>query len=435
MNDLHITSGDSLTVCERVNFLWRSYRFVNKGVIKKLFWWIINLKPRHTVNYRLQTELFSSWSLIYNKTIKHWLSSGCRLRSLDWCLKSFAGLMMFMYYEGYLLTPNEALAIVFLIFGFYTVVGNVLVFIVYILDPGKKLRRVSNSYFVISLAVADILVGITVEPINAASYWTNNHGVLFSYFIFAVLSCVCSIVNISALMADRFLAVCRPFQYRSLASPNRVRLALLLIWLFSIHFSILPLIGWRSASFQIYLYGLGVLLPATLMLISYYGLLRALKKKMINVKSYTDRKKVTHVKKTVARERRVSTTVFIMLLVFLVAWGPCVIIDFVLVFCESCRSEKLLLARDVTLTIGFFSSGINPGLYAWRVPNFRHGLMLLFQRGIKKKSRLVQVVPLEKDGPSGVMDLHSSITKINIHDLAFNVSKTHKETINSVWSY
>lgn len=335
-----------------------------------------------------------------------------------------------MFYEGYLLTPNEALAIVFLIFGIYTVVGNVLVCVVYILDPGEKLRRVSNSYFVINLALADILVGITVEPINAASYWTNNRDVLFSYYIFAVLSCVCSIVNISALMADRFLAVCRPFKYRSLVSPSRVRTALLIIWLFSIHFSILPLVGWRSASFQIYLYGLGVMLPATLMLISYYGLLRALKEKIVNLKSSTDRKEATHVKQTVARERRVSMTVFIMLVVFLVAWGPFVIVDFVLVFCDSCRSEKLLLARDVTLTVGFFSSGINPGLYAWRVPNFRHGLMLLFQRGSKTKSRLVQVAPLEKDGQTAVIGSQSYIVKSEMHNLAENECKTQKENVS-----
>lgn len=330
---------------------------------------------------------------------------------------------MFMFYEGYLLSPNAALAIVFLIFGIYTVVGNVLVCVVYILDPGKKLRRVSNSYFVINLALADILVGVTVEPINAASYWTNNKDVLFSYYIFAVLSCVCSIVNISALMADRFLAVCRPFKYRSLVLPTRVRAALLVIWLFSIHFSVLPLIGWRSASFQVYLYGLGVLLPATLMLISYYGLLRALREKIANLKNSTDRKEATHVKKMVARERRVSMTVLIMLMVFLVAWGPFVLVDFVLVFCESCRSEKLLLARDITLTVGFFSSGINPGLYAWRIPNFRHGLMLLFQRRIKSRSRLVRVAPLEKDGVA-VVDSQSYIGKNDMNGFAESASES-----------
>lgn len=339
---------------------------------------------------------------------------------------------LYMFYEGYLLTPNAALAIVFVIFGIYTVVGNVLVCVVYIIDPGKKLRRVSNSYFVINLAVADILVGITVEPINAASYWTKNRDVLFSYYIFAVLSCVCSIVNISALMADRFLAVVRPFKYRSLVLPSRVRTALLIIWLFSIHFSILPLIGWRSASFQVYLYGLGVLLPAILMLISYYGLLRALKEKIANLKISTDRKEATHVKKMVSRERRVSMTVFIMLMVFLVAWGPFVIVDFVLVFCESCRSERLLLARDITLTVGFFSSGINPGLYAWRVPNFRQGLMLLFQRGIKSPSRLVQVAPLGKNGRPSVIDSQSYLGNDNMYNLPDNASRTEiqKENIS-----
>lgn len=339
---------------------------------------------------------------------------------------------LYIFYDGYLLTPNAALAIVFVIFGIYTVVGNVLVCVVYILDPGKKLRRVSNSYFVINLAIADILVGITVEPINAASYWTKNRDVLFSYYIFAVLSCVCSIVNISALMIDRFLAVVRPFKYRSLVSPIRVRVALLIIWLFSIHFSVLPLVGWRSASFQVYLYGLGVLLPATLMLLSYYGLLRTLKDKISNLKISTDRKEAAHVKKMVSRERRVSMTVFIMLMVFLVAWGPFVVVDFVLVFCQNCRSEKLLLARDITLTVGFFSSGINPGLYAWRVPNFRDGLMLLFQRGLKSPSRLVQVAPLAKDSNTAVIDSQSYVANNGMNGLADKESRSEiqKETIS-----
>ena len=313
---------------------------------------------------------------------------------------------LFMFYKGYLLSPNAALAVIFIIFGLYTVVGNILVCLVFILDPGKKLRRVSNSYFVINLAVADILVGIAVEPINAASFWSKNTDVLFSYYIFAVLSCVCSIVSISALMLDRFFAVCRPFKYRSIVKPSRIRTAIFLIWLFSIHFSILPLIGWRSASYQIYLYGLGVLFPAAIMLISYNGLLRALREEIANLqKSATDGKQATHVRNMVTRERRVSSTVFIMLMVFLLAWCPAVTVDFVLVFCKNCRSETLLLVRDITLTIGFFSSGINPGLYAWRIKNFRQGLMLLFQRGLKANSKVVQLTPLKSQGITIAADL------------------------------
>ena len=343
-----------------------------------------------------------------------------------------------MFYEGYLLTPNAALAVIFIIFGFYTVVGNVLVCVVYILDPGKKLRRVSNSYFVINLAVADILVGITVEPINAASFWSNNTNVLFSYYIFAVLSCVCSIVSISALMVDRFLAVCRPFQYRSLVKPRRIRTAILIIWLFSIHFSILPLLGWRSASFQVYLYGLGVLFPAAIMLLSYYGLLRALREEIANLQNSADSTQAAHVRNMVTRERRVSTTVFIMLLVFLVSWCPAVTVDFVMVFCEKCRSDTLLLARDVTLTIGFFSSGINPGLYAWRIKSFRQGLTLLFQRGLKANPKIVQAAPLRNEritvaafDPQGHLDKNEGVF-YNVSDVSRQPNITLNERLEGL---
>lgn len=405
--------------------------------MRDIYKWPVHRDEKFTfvkriISSRWETITLSSEALIDWHTGKYWgvfhLEKYTEARqrliheSSVYCFP-FSKMKLYMFFEGYLLNPNAALAVIFLVFGVYTVVGNILVCVVYILDPGKKLRRVSNSYFVINLAVADILVGITVEPINAASYWSKNTDVLFSYYIFAVLSCVCSIVNISALMVDRFLAVCRPFKYRSLVKPSRVRTALLIIWLFSIHFAILPLVGWRSASFQVYLYGLGVLSPAAIMLGSYYGLLRALKEKITNLQSSADRKEATHVRKMVARERSVSMTVFIMLMVFLVAWGPFVMVDFVLVFCENCRSEKLLLARDITLTVGFFSSGINPGLYAWRIPNFRHGLTLLFRRGMKTKSKLVRVTPLGNGVKSPAFDSQSYLDKTEMYGIEEGASK------------
>ena len=320
------------------------------------------------------------------------------------------------------------LAIVFIIFGIFTVVSNILVCTVYIFDPGRNLRRV--SYFAINLAVVDILVGITVEPLNSASYWSKNTDVLFFYYIFAVLSCVCSIVSISALMLDRYIATSRPFKYRSLVKPNRIRKVLLIIWLFSIHFSILPLVGWRSANFQVYLYSLGVLSPTAIALLSYCGLLRALKENTANLHTSTERKEATHVRQTVEREHRISMTVFIMLMVFLVAWCPFVVLEFLLVYCENCRSEKLLLARDITLTVGFFSSGINPGLYAWRVPNFRHGLMLLVQRGLKAKSKVVQVSPLGNDRKTTVAKLQGYLNEAETYGTADVGSEIANNNLN-----
>jgi hypothetical protein len=159
------------------------------------------------------------------------------------------------------------------------------------------------------------------------------------------------------------------------------------------HFSLMPIIGWRTAGFQVYLYGLGILTPTAFMLLSYVGLLKILKEKTRNLKN-SDARAATYAKKAMEREKRISTTVFIMLIVFLAAWCPFVVTDFTLVFCPSCRdSEHIRLARDVTLVLGFFSSGINPILYAWRLPNFRKGLLLLLK--CKSRRHGIQIAPLK----------------------------------------
>lgn len=292
-----------------------------------------------------------------------------------------------MFYKGYFLTPNLTMATIYIIFGIYTVVGNILVCCVFIKDPGRNLRRISN-YFVVNLSLADILVGITVEPINAASYWTNNNEILFVYYVFACLSCICSILNISALMVDRYVAVRYPFRYRTIVSGPRVRVTLVIIWILSIHFGALPILGWRSESFQVYLYALGVLTPTVVMLLTYYGLRRILKQQVENLKNIADTKETAFTRRGVEREKRISTTVFIMLMVFLTAWFPFVIVDFLLVFGSTSQNPHVRLARDITLSLGFFSSGINPILYAWRIPNFRRGLLILLGLNKVRKIRV-----------------------------------------------
>lgn len=306
----------------------------------------------------------------------------------------------YMFYEGYLLKVSFPLAVVFIVFGLYTVVGNMLVCAVYFIDPFKNLRRTLSFYYVVNLAFADILVGIVVEPLNVSVYWTDSKQALFAFYVFAVLSCVSSILNISAMMLDRYIAVSQAFRYRVLVTVNRVRVSVVVLWLYAFHFSLLALLGWRDASFQIYLYSFGVLLPSVIMLVSYHGLIRILKKKGAKLRRFSSAhcKETTQAKMMMQRERRVSTTVLIMLMVFLVAWFPFVVVDFVLVFCAHCRSQRLLLARDITLSLGFFSSGINPVLYAWRVRRFKQGLLKIMKFGVRAKIKIPR--RLSKVGPS-----------------------------------
>lgn len=336
----------------------------------------------------------------------------------------------YMFYEGYLLKVSLPLAVVFIVFGLYTVVGNALVCCVYFVDPFKNLRTLS-FYYVVNLAFADILVGVVVEPLNVSVYWTGSKPALFAFYIFAVLSCVSSILNISAMMLDRYIAVSQAFRYRALITERRVRLSVVFLWLYSFHFSLLALLGWRDASFQIYLYCCGVLLPSALMLLSYHGLIRILKKKSAKLRRFSSGfcERSSQVKKMVHRERRVSTTVLLMLMVFLTAWFPFVVVDFALVFCAHCRSQRLLLARDITLSLGFFSSGVNPLLYAWRVRRFKQGLLKIIKLHresviTKKPRRPSKVGPFVSNFSPGVV---VELDALPPHDLENDV--THDQGV------
>lgn len=306
----------------------------------------------------------------------------------------------YMFYEGYLLNVNFPLAVVFIVFGLYTVLGNTLVCTVYFIDPFKNLRRNLSFYYVVNLAFADILVGVVVEPLNVSVYWTDSEPALFAFYVFAVLSCVSSILNIAAMMFDRYIAVSQAFRYRVLVTVKRVRVSVVFLWLYAFHFSLLALLGWRDASYQIYLYSFGVFLPSVIMLASYRGLIRILQKKGAKLRRFSSAhcKESTQMKMMMQKERRVSTTVLIMLMVFLLAWFPFVVVDFVLVFCAPCRSQRLLLARDITLSLGFFSSGINPVLYAWRVRQFKQGLLKIMKLGVNGNLRMPRRI--SKVGPS-----------------------------------
>jgi len=84
-----------------------------------------------------------------------------------------------------------------------------------------------------------------------------------------------------------------------------------------------------------------------------------------------------------------------MSMVFLAAWFPFVVVDFVLVCCTHCRSQGLLLPRNITLSLGFPSSGINPVLNAWRFRRFKQGLLkkTKLRVSFRISPRLSRVIP------------------------------------------
>ena len=128
-----------------------------------------------------------------------------------------------------------------------TVIGNV--FVIVAVFNYKPLRIVPN-FFIVSLAIADLLVALIVMPFhvsnNIAIKWL--YGTVFCdlWLTFDVLLCTASILNICVIALDRYWAIHDPINYAQKRTVKRVLIMILIAWLASAVISVPPVLGWNE---------------------------------------------------------------------------------------------------------------------------------------------------------------------------------------------
>ncbi|XP_044314824.1 D(2) dopamine receptor [Drosophila rhopaloa] len=150
------------------------------------------------------------------------------------------------FYDLVLSWQGIILIAVFATFIVVTVIGNTLVILAILTT--RRLRTITNC-FVMSLAVADLLVGIFVMPPAVAVHLTGSWQlgwVLCDIWIsLDVLLCTASILSLCAISVDRYLAVTRPLTYSRKRRSKRLALIMILIvWLLALAITCPPILGW-----------------------------------------------------------------------------------------------------------------------------------------------------------------------------------------------
>jgi len=286
-----------------------------------------------------------------------------------------------MFYEGYWFETTLASTVVYIFISFVTIFGNLLVFASFIKDPYRQLRTLQN-YFIVNLAASDLAMGCFAETLLAATYWQNRDEVFFAHYLCAIISGVSSLLNMAALSIYRYCVIKNPFTYHGIINKKRIFMAIVFVWVYTLHFALLPLVGWKSTGYQLYLYLLGCTLPSILIVFTYFGVFLAIRAHTKQLKTTVNSKNKA-LQNAVNREKATTKTMLIILGVFIAFWVPFLIIDIIMVQCNSCRTIPAIhIARDVALTFTYFSSGINPLLYAWRVQQFRKAFIAVL--GIDK---------------------------------------------------
>ena len=276
---------------------------------------------------------------------------------------------------------------------------NGFVFFVLVKNPLRCPRR-GFSVFLLFLCAMDLYVGVVVssgEVITRFLCTFTDRGIPQEGYVTEVLGYTginSSILLVTAMSIDRFIAVVFPNTYRQKLKRKTVVVVNICIVIYS---SIFASIQLSDVSLHVYLtidLHLHTTLPLCTTSIAYLGIFfflrkqsRIVRQKQITVpinSSLNDRRQERERK----MERKICTTSFLILLFLILSLIPYFTITIVEIHCGSCSKQNWFLAlKESCIAFLHLNSVINPFLSSFRINELERScaIVLGLQRQPKTK--------------------------------------------------
>ena len=286
---------------------------------------------------------------------------------------------------------------------FFTVPSNFLICLAVYKERRTLLRNAFNC-LVVNLAFADLFVGVLVLTISTYVHLleaVTNHPDLpvlpvghVSYFI----CCTASTLSLTAMAADRYIAVLYPIFYKNKINPRRALIASICVWSLSIS---LPLALYFQVGFIKYAFIFAnTAIAATLMIFffSYISIYRKLHVQFVmSSQLQSGLNSESAQKRALEQEKRITKTFVLILVAYLICYTPSCVIIYILNFCRSCSCVTIHWFRDLQYVFIWVNSSLNPFLYSWKIPSFRSAVLArLPGRRETRRAGLDQVSPVEQ---------------------------------------
>ncbi|XP_061461230.1 adenosine receptor A2b [Rhineura floridana] len=273
-----------------------------------------------------------------------------------------------------------------LVIAVLSILGNILV--CWAVAINSTLKNATN-YFLVSLAVADIAVGLLAIPFAitiSVGLRINFHSCLFLACFVLVLT-QSSIFSLLAVAVDRYMAIKIPLRYNSLVTGKRARGLIAILWVFSFGIGLTPLMGWNNRncttlangsheaclfeevvpmSYMVYFNFFGcVLLPLLIMLAIYIKIF------MVACKQLRQMELMGNSRTTLQKEINAAKSLAIIVGLFVLCWLPLHVLNCLNLFLWDFASYKPTWAMNLAIILSHANSVINPIIYAYRIQDFR----------------------------------------------------------------
>ncbi|XP_076026980.1 trace amine-associated receptor 1-like [Genypterus blacodes] len=286
-------------------------------------------------------------------------------------------------------TPSTKCLVIYISLSFFSLVttcGNLLVIIS--VSYFKQLHTPTNS-LILSLAVADLLVGVLVFPFSIAFTVTScvyqEHLLCKLRDSFDVALCTSSILHLCFISIDRYYAVCKPLTYTVRINDRVAAIMILVCWSVAVMIGSAIIIAGYSqgkceGSFSVDVLLANIMgpvlafyLPAVIMLSIYLKIFLVAQKQARSIQNTTCKSRNSGA--TVVRtERKATKTLAIVMGVFLLCMTP----YFVCVFFQPLTNNSTPLSVIEALNwLTLSNSMLNPFIYAFFYSWFRSAFRMI----------------------------------------------------------
>jgi len=277
------------------------------------------------------------------------------------------------------------------------VVGNLLTIWIF----RKQRLRKRAHFLLISLAVADLLVGLLTVPLYIAIntclilclgleyrlLWFNL------YQLTDIFTGIASIFGLAAISLERMYAIGWPFRHRTL--NFRVYLfAIAMPWILTAIFtSVRLLLYFSKITFENYVYSLILFLsmPLLVMCMAYHVVWKKQRTMMGN-------------QNHIVRETRLAKTLFIITAASLLTWLPFQVLNLLLYFGLIRGFPYINITTHVIKFLQFSNSLVNVIIYPFRISQFKNAFLRMLHCSVGHRDRRNEAAPIRQLTPG---QLHS----------------------------
>ena len=283
--------------------------------------------------------------------------------------------------------------------------GNFFTLVIFV--STKRLRQSYMNIFLLSLAVADVMMAVCVVPFVVLCVGCNTSS-KFCWLMAGLkdIALGATVLSLAAISLDRFLAVVRPLRYQSEMTSKRMTCILFGVWSFSCSFAFIrqswihtktadealriDMIYYSTLSFVF------VLLPILVILGMNIKIIQAIRRQSGRIhrqrngedRASEETNPETRLERN--RARRGTLSCILVVFIFLISWLPLAFTNFNSVFGRPELVTPTLL--KVAWLLLFLQSSVNPFIYWYYRSEFRQAAYKL----IGCKFTGIRAVPIER---------------------------------------